>query len=425
MTAAPPAGGVLDPGVWTRRSRRRWLAGLVIISVALLSAVVALLVVRSQTQRAQATTNRTTAHHHTGTTVRGSPAFAVGALVAASLLYSDPVFVNSTNGFALARGTGGAASERLATSADAGATWHVAGAPFPVAGDFTTLLFTDADHGYVFGPAGLIVTTDGGAHWTEAPLTGQVVRVLPAYGTVWAVGLACQSAPGLASNCPVTVAISHDQGEKWSYTRAAPPVGEAPSGGAGLGLVDATNSYVVTWGADTSGLAVTFDSGEHWTKLDDPCSVTGWSIVDMVPLLDGDMWLICGGPPTLEGETKSVYRTSDGGHHWTLVSSTGLTPAGALPTGSIPYSGLVSQLATVDPLIAWLGVGGVGVLQTRDGGRHWFEVSGIAGAERAAYMGVTFIRSPNGQIDDGWALGFGIGLWRTTDAVHWRPAATG
>jgi photosystem II stability/assembly factor-like uncharacterized protein len=401
------------------------LAGLIILAIAVLAVPTALLVVRSQTQRAQTVTKQSRSHHGTETTLRGSPPLAVGAAVPASLLYSDPVFVDNTHGYALARGTGGAASERLATSFDAGATWDIAGAPFPVAGDFTTLLFTDSLHGYVFGPAGLIVTSDGGSHWAEAPLIGQVVRVLPAYGTVWAVALACQSAPGLASNCPVTVAISRDQGQKWSYTHAAPPVGEAPSGGAGLGLVTATNAYVVTWGASTSGLAVTFDAGVHWARLDDPCSATGWSIVDMVPLVNGDMWLICGGVPTLEGETKSVYRTSDGGHHWTLTSSTGLAPDGALPTGSIPYSGLVSQLGTVDPLIAWLGVGGIGVLQTLDGGGHWFEVSGIEGADRAAYMGVTFIRSPNGAIDDGWALGFGVGLWRTTDAVHWRPAATG
>lgn len=423
MTAVPQSGRVVHPALWTRWARRRWLVGLIVLAIAVPSVPVALLVVHSQTRVQTSARTRQHTRSKPSTTVRGNPALAIGAVVPASLLYSDPVFVDATNGFALARGTGGAASERLATSADAGATWRVAGAPFPVAGDFTTLLFTDADHGYVFGPAGLIVTADEGAHWAEAPLTGQVVRVLPAYGTVWAVGLACQAAPGLASDCPVTVAISRDQGKSWTYTRAAPPVGEAPTGGAGLGLVTSTNAYVVTWGAKTSGLAVTFDSGAHWSRLEDPCSATGWAVADLVPLADGGMWLVCGGAPTLQGEVKSVYRSTDGGHTWTLASSTGLAPDGVLPTGSIPYSGLVSQIATVDPLICWLGLGGVGVIQTLDGGRHWFAVSGISGAERAADMGVTFIRSRDGAIDDGWALGFGVGLWRTTDAVHWRSAA--
>jgi hypothetical protein len=416
------AGRLLDPAVQGRSTRRRWMRVWLLIGLAVLAIPAAVLIVHAERSAAPAATPP--APQVTTTTVPGNPALAVGALVRASQLYSDPVFVDASDGYALARGTGGAANERLATSSNGGSSWHVAGAPFPVAGTFTTLLFTDALHGYVFGPAGLIVTSDGGEQWTQAPLTGQVVRVLPAYGTVWAVGLACKAAPGLASNCPVTVAISHDNGKTWSYTRQDPPVGEGPNGGAGLGLVTASNAYVVTWGAASSGLAVTVDSGDTWTRLDDPCAV-GWSIVDLVPLIDGDMWLICGGTPAAGGEVKSVYRTQDGGSQWTLASSTGLAPGDDVPVGSIPYSGLVSQLATVDPLIAWLGVGGVGVLETLDGGRLWFVADGITGAGTADDVGVTFIRSPDGAIDDGWALGFGVALWRTTDAVHWRLEAQG
>lgn len=423
MASVPPAGGILDPAVEARWWRRRWHRAWVLAGAAVLAVPAAVLTVRAESA-SHAPSATATSRPDATPAVQGNPPLAIGAAVRASQLYSDPVFVNASDGYALARGTGGAASERLATSTNGGSSWHVAGTPFPVAGTFTTLLFTDAMHGYVFGPAGLIVTPNGGATWSQAPITGEVVRVLPAYGTVWAVGLTCRGAPGLASNCPITAAISDNSGRTWTYSKTAPPVREGPNGGAGLGLVTASNAYVVTWGSSASGLAVTVDSGRSWTLLNDPCA-TGWSTVDLVPLADGDMWLICGGDATAAGEVKSVYRSEDGGHHWVLASSTGLAPGSSMPVGSIPYSGLVSQLATVDPLIAWLGLGGVGVVQTLDGGRHWSEVEGIGGADGASDVGVTFIRSPNGAIDDGWALGFGVALWRTTDAVHWRLAAWG
>lgn len=350
-----------------------------------------------------------------------TPALAAGAAVQASQLAADPVFVDAAHGFSLATGTGGAAGQRLVASTDGGATWRVVGAPFPVAGTFTTLLFTDAAHGFVFGPAGLVVTTDGGGSWSQPTLTGEVQRVIPAYGDVWAVLTHCAGAPGEILSCPVEVEISADGGQTWRTTTQPPPISEGSAGGAVLGRVTATKAYVLTWGAPTAGLVRTLDGGATWERVTDPCA-GGWSVEDMAALAGGDLWLVCGARPSPGGQVKAVYRTRDGGLDWVLAASTGFLPGAPAPVGSLPLSGDLSQLATVSPEQAWLGVGGVGVLVTDDGGRTWRPVAGVSDPSTSG-VGVTFIRSPNGTIVDGWALGFGYAVWRTTDAVHWRQVS--
>jgi photosystem II stability/assembly factor-like uncharacterized protein len=351
-----------------------------------------------------------------------SPALAAGAPVQAAQLFADPVFVDPDHGYSLARGTGGAPSERLVASSDGGATWRIVGATFPVAGTFTTLLFTDAEHGFVFGPAGLMVTADEGRHWTQPPLTGEVQRVIPAYGNVWAVLTNCIGTPGQSASCPVEVEISADRGSTWHQT-TVPPLTEGSSGGAVLGRVTADKAYLLTWGSVSSGLVRTDDGGATWQRVPDPCASTAWSVEDMAALAAGQMWLVCGAAPTAAGEVKAVYRSIDGGASWVLEASTGFVAGAPAPVGTLSLSGDLSQLATVSPATAWIGVGGVGVLATNDGGRAWTAVAGIADPRDAGGVGVTFIRSHDGAVVDGWALGFGYAVWRTTDAVHWHEVA--
>jgi photosystem II stability/assembly factor-like uncharacterized protein len=348
-----------------------------------------------------------------------------GQAVPASELYSDPVFVDATEGFALARlDVGGIATERLAASSDAGAHWRISGAAFPVAGTFTTLLFTDASMGYVFGPAGLVVTRDGGAHWTQAPLTGEVERVIPAYGDTWATLTTCGGAPGEPLSCPVGLWVSTDQGRTWSATPTAPPLEEGSGGGAVLARIDSEEAYLLTWGAPDSGLVVTSDGGRSWRRVADPCD-GDWSVEDMAALENGFIWLICGAQTTGLGQPKSVYRSLDGGSAWQLVASTGFAPGSLLPTGKIPLAGDVSQLATVSPSQAWVGLGGVGLIETLDGGRTWSVVPGVDASPSATQVGVTFIPSASGPIHDGWTLAFGYAVWRTENAVDWQEVAAG
>ncbi|MGH9170458.1 MAG: WD40/YVTN/BNR-like repeat-containing protein [Acidimicrobiales bacterium] len=360
----------------------------------------------------------------------GGGALNGGAVVPAADLVSDPVFVNSTVGFALATTEHGSpAVERLAESTDAGHTWHVTGSQFPVSGTFSTLQFISSSDGYIFGPAGLLVTTDGGKSWQEVQgLNGRLQRAIPllmANGQldVWATYTTCSSGP----SCTVGVAVSTDSGHEWSDV-SPPGLTETSSGGDILARWSLDAAYVLSYSpSGGGGLAYTSDDGKSWTHLVDPCSGAYTSEDMAAPPPDtptsqaparstSALWLICGArtSPGETGQPKLVYRSYDGGRKWSLVASTGFAGPSHAPVGEIPLSGAVSQLATINTTQAWLGVSGLGVIVTLDSGEIWQLADGIPTNEPDTAVGVTF---NSGVL--GWVVVFRRGVWRTEDAVHW------
>jgi hypothetical protein len=345
-----------------------------------------------------------------------------GQLVAAADLVSDPVFVTSTVGFALATTEkADVAVERLARSNDAGHTWHVTGSQFPVAGTFTTLQFASASDGYIFGPAGLLVTTNGGGSWEEVQgLNGTLQRAVPVPGSngqlnVWATYTSCPASP-VQVNCRVGLAVSIDSGRHWHDVNP-PGLNESSAGGDILARWTVDAAYVLSYGPSGGGLAYTADDGRSWTHLTDPCAGS-FAREDLAapPPLHGHesaLWLICGATVSAE-QPKLVYRSFDGGHSWVLMAATGFGPAGIGPVGEIPLSGEVSQLATINSTQAWLGVRGLGLIVTFDSGKTWQLADGIPTSEPDTEVGVTFNSSTLG-----WVIVFRRGVWRTEDALHW------
>jgi len=338
------------------------------------------------------------------------------AAVPAADLVSDPVFVTDNVGFALATTERNAQQvERLARSVDGGRNWYVTGGEFPVSGGFSTLEFLSDGEGFVFGAAGLVRTSDSGARWHQVEgLGGQLQKVIPIGQNVWATFISCTGAPDPSAPCPVEVAISTDGGTHFARV-AAPGIEEATDGGDILARVTETSAYLLSYGSSGGGLAYTADDGQHWVRLADPCA--GPSLAeDLAAPEDSFLWLICGaGHPSALGEPKSVYQSADGGRTWRLRATTGLTATEVAPVGEIPLSGSISQLATITRARAWLGLSGVGVVVTFDAGRTWKLATGLADIGPRSAVGVTF---NNGV--DGWAVVFRHGVWRTTDAVHWR-----
>lgn len=345
-----------------------------------------------------------------------------GAYVPAYDLASDPVFPTLTDGYAIERHTtGGVTSEHLAESRDGGRSWYLTGAAFPFETGYSQVQFISLEHGYAFGPAGLAVTYDAGRHWAAEPvLGGALQRVVPIGSNVWATDAVCSGPPVADTTCTVALGISTNGGRSWR--RAGPlPITEARAGGDILARVTPTKAYVISYGPTGGGLALTLDSGQQWQQLPDPCAA--WRTVDLAALSGGDLWMICGGQPTLGGAAspKAVYRSFDGGLHDVLEASTGFGPAspgGAArsgPVGRIAFSGQLSQLATISPSRAWIGVSGLGVLVTTDYGRTWQQAKGIDDPNPDGGVGVTFDDAENG-----WAIAFHVGVWRTRDAVTWR-----
>jgi photosystem II stability/assembly factor-like uncharacterized protein len=345
---------------------------------------------------------------------------SLGAIVPAADLVSDPVFVSSTIGFALETAEhGNLALERLARSDDGGRTWHVTGSPFPYPWGFSTLQFIWPDSGYVFGDSGLLVTSNGGTSWHSVQgLNGTLQRAIPLGPNVWATYTSC-GAPGSGS-CSVGVAISTDDGSRWTDVT---PTGlkEAREGGDILARWSLTSAYVLSYGVTGGGLAYTGDDGRTWQRLPDPCSAP-YEREDLAappapPGAASALWLICGAitRPGQQVQPKVVYRSYDDAAHWSLVASTGFMTASASPVGNIPLSGRVSQLATIRPAQAWLGIQGLGVIVTDDSGATWVPVDGLPTTEPDTEVGVTF----NSTVL-GWAVVFRRGVWRTEDGSRWQ-----
>ncbi|MGO9198128.1 MAG: WD40/YVTN/BNR-like repeat-containing protein [Acidimicrobiales bacterium] len=347
----------------------------------------------------------------------------VGAFVPAYDLTSDPVFPTLTTGYAIeSHRTKAGTSEQLARSDDGGRSWHLVG-PFPFPNGYAQVQFYSLRDGYAFGPAGLAVTYDGGSIWkVGAQLDGTLERVSPIGNNVWATYTVCRGFPLTpTTSCNVRLAVSQDAGLHWSTQATPSPLSEARSGGDILARDTLDKAYIVSYGVTGGGgLAVTGDGGRSWQTLPDPCSA--WLTVDMAALSGGLIWMICGGPPVLDGQAsaKAVFQSHDGGHHWTLESYTGFGPpaadwGAAGPVGELWYAGQLSQLATIAPGKAWIGVTGVGVLVSSDSGREWELAGGLHDDGHDSGVGVTF-----NNAEDGWAIEFHESVWRTTDAVHWQ-----
>jgi hypothetical protein len=404
-------------GLAIGRSRRRRVTVIIVLLVAAAAAFGATALIVSSQPTPQL-------HVNTGPKGTGGDPGSLpgsGALVPAADLVSDPVFVNSSIGFALETpDLGNLAVERLARSDDGGRTWRVTGSSFPVDWGFSTLQFISAEQGYIFGNSGLLDTSDGGRTWHQVVgLNGTLQRAIPVGSNVWATYTTCPP-PGAGGPCRVGVAISTDDGYHWQDT-ALPHLTESRSGGDILARWSLTAAYVLSYGSTGGGLAYTDDDGRTWMSLSDPCS--GPSLREDLaapepgPGSQSALWLICGARtrPGEEGQPKLVYRSYDGAAHWVLVASTGFTSPGAPPVGQIPLSGWVSQLATIGATQAWLGIRGVGVIVTGDSGTTWVPAEGMPSAEPNTEVGVTF----NNKVL-GWAIVFRRGVWRTDDGVRWQ-----
>jgi photosystem II stability/assembly factor-like uncharacterized protein len=324
-------------------------------------------------------------------------------------------FVDRTHGY-------GVVDRRLVRTDDSGQSWRVVGSPIPPDGLGylpEKMLFTSLTVGYLYG-RGLRTTHDGGNTWHDPHLTSYVderngptdasVLALQARGAnVWALA-ACP--PG--SRCTMEFFVSNDGGSTWAK-RSAPMLRDDAGSSTSLARVNATKGYAVAAvGVEGDNpelapyrhIAVTEDSGTTWRYQPDPCRT---SVVELLAATsEDDLWLVCGGQPATAMQAKEVYRSSDGGAHWTLRASTII---GDRDIGRISASGHVNGLVAVSPSRAFLALGRATQFQTVDGGRTWtnsFPFGAVSGGGPVNFVDPTH----------GWGTGE-FHLYRTVDGIRW------
>ena len=162
---------------------------------------------------------------------------------------------------------------------------------------------------------------------------------------------------------------------------------------------------------DTIHLFTTADGGKTFTEYPQLCGTWNPSAPGGLYFSDASTgWLLCGGPAGQpEGtQAKSLYATRDGGRHWTLVASTSTDSR----VGELPAQGAADTLFFASPQVGYVGLDGIGVYRTADGGHTWRKV--FASTDPPGKLAASIGFRPGGF---GWLLaGNGPALYETADS---------
>jgi photosystem II stability/assembly factor-like uncharacterized protein len=232
--------------------------------------------------------------------------------------------------------------------------------------------FFDDQTGVVGSYADIARTSDGGATWQESALpTGQRVWrfALPAADRFFVTTYTTGGGGGLY--------VSVDGGAVWT-----PVTGGLPASflGAALAFLDSQNGWLSCRTGTTPRLFRTTDGGAHWTEV----AMTGLGdTVDSFHWFDAQTGLACGRTVNCTG----IFRTIDGGAHWTQVDAT-----------------RTNRFSFRDPLhgVACMS-SSTPLRHTADGGLTWQVVPSPfdGGQPRLGDGAVTVALA----LDDGWLLG--------------------
>ena len=165
----------------------------------------------------------------------------------------------------------------------------------------------------------------------------------------------------------------------------------------------------VTW----TGSASTVDPCTLRTSLEGHALVPGVSFA-----LDADIrWQFCYGGAAAGSNEKLLFRSSDGGTTWILISRTTLgSPPAEAGVGELPNGNGVSALFFQNANKGWLGLSSPGhnLLRSTDGGQNWSELP-VSGLDPGVpVQSITFTDSTHGSFmthDGTWTTSDGGANW--------------
>lgn len=220
-----------------------------------------------------------------------------------------------------------------------------------------------------------------------------------------------------SETCEDSLRSSEDYGTTWHPLPSPPPHDGILSGFAhptadvAYAFSDGRRQVYEERVGEDGVLARTTDGGRSWITLTPPCVGDAWTeLAASVPM---DLWLVClDNPASGAMQGKHLYRSSDGGVHWS--ADLGDVNAGA-----------GGSMAVASPERACRGGSRTGINCTFDGGRSW-KWATMRGRENY-FDGVSVVKFFGWR---GWATGSTGSdqprnlVWRTTDGgKSWSPVA--
>ena len=161
----------------------------------------------------------------------------------------------------------------------------------------------------------------------------------------------------------------------------------------------------VTWSAGASALV---DPCSQRTSLEGTALAIGKSF----SLDANNRWQFCYGGAAAGSNEKFLFRTTDGGTNWALISRTTLgSPPPEAGVGELPNGNGVSALFFQDADKGWLGLSSPGhnLLKSTDGGHNWGEVVVSDLDPGVPVASITFTDATHGSFVTP------AGTWTTTD----------
>jgi hypothetical protein len=310
---------------------------------------------------------------------------------------------------------------RLAVSGDGGLRWVTTGSVLP---DTTPSAYPPVQVAAVAGPEVWVVsdtgvllqTRDDGTTWARPRVPAPVVAAASAGGWLWV--LSCPAVSGSA--CRPLVERMRLPGGPWTRTDLVTPPARQ---GAQLVVSSGRAAAVLVPGPHPM-LAGTADGGTHWSTRPLPAGwsrlcepdATGWLEPDadfigsLVTAEPDDWWLLCTGAAAAGSYAEAaLFRSTDGGRTWTVVSAFA-SPSGAARPGSLP-AGDGMTIAAASPDLLWIATFNSLSVST-DGGACWSMIQ----VNPLGYPGQFDV--PSGTA--AWLLAPGAGLWQTTSGTTWQ-----
>lgn len=246
----------------------------------------------------------------------------------------------------------------------------------PYAGDtMRSATFVDPSHGWIVVGDRIMATRDGGRTWRQVStvdgvvhnigffsarhgwlFTGDRLKFTEDGGRTW-----CDESVPHVAGITLRQAQFTDEEHGWILGTGEGPMIPDPRNPE----VSTVPPIVILWS--------TSDGGKTWSRLDVPAKIAnhefpGYCYFSFISPDQG--WLIEGSQPGTGQQGKFLYRTTDGGHDWTEVTSVGFYGP-PQPKNGLPGGGYITGLDFVNDRMGLLTEDRGPAFITTDGGRSW------------------------------------------------------